>query len=175
MKRDYCKKLLLRCFAVFLITFPVKSSGDEPNYPSMVYPSADGALEYVSDYLGNTIPDYSHAGYMGGGVSLPHVPVRETVMPVKGDASPAIQAAIDKVSALTPDKNGFRGAVLIKRGYYDLYSTLTIAAGGVVLRGEGASETGTVLIARKTKEMIENPRSYLNTTFLIAVDSGSGI
>ncbi|MFC1551890.1 hypothetical protein ACFL6P_04915 [Candidatus Latescibacterota bacterium] len=171
MKRIQCLIAIIAAIALF----PVFSSADAPNYTSMVYPGADGALEYAPDYLGNTIPDYSHAGYMGGGVPLPHIPVRETVFPVNGDAAQVIQDAIDNVSALPPDGNGFRGAVLIKRGYYELHSPLTISAGGVVLRGEGSGDTGTILFAKTTHEMKEKKRSYLNVTFLITIDGGVGI
>ena len=39
---------------------------------------ARGRLVYVPDEQGNTIHDASHAGYRGGGVAIPTVPVRET-------------------------------------------------------------------------------------------------
>ena len=50
--------------------------------------------------------------------------------------TPSVQAAIDKVSALPLDKNGFRGAVLLRAGYYKMATSVTIKASGVVLRGE---------------------------------------
>jgi hypothetical protein len=68
----------------------------------------------------NTIPDFSYAGHRGGGVVLPTLPVVETVLPVTGDARSVIQAAIDRVSARSPDVNGFRGAILLKSGCYDV-------------------------------------------------------
>ena len=43
------------------------SAADLPPYTSMVYPGIDGKLVYVPDEQGNIIPDYSHAGYRGGG------------------------------------------------------------------------------------------------------------
>jgi hypothetical protein len=70
----------------------------------------------VPDENGNAIPDFSNCGYMGGGVKLPDVPVRATVSPGQCDSAESIQAAIDKVSAMSPDKNGFLGAVLIRKG-----------------------------------------------------------
>ena len=66
-------------------------------------PGADGRLVYVPDDQGNAIHDASHAGYRGGGVAIPTVPVRETVWPVAGDNTAHVQAAIDRVSARTPD------------------------------------------------------------------------
>ena len=117
---------------------------------SRVYPGADGKLVYVPDEQGNTILDSSHAGYGGGGVPIPTVPVRATVWPVAGDNTGNLQAAIDKVSALPLDKSGFRGAVLIKMGYYKMATPVRIQASGVVLRGEGMSDTGTILIGTGT-------------------------
>jgi len=94
----------------------------------------------------NTIPDFSYAGYMGGGVLLPtDISVEAAVNPEAGDDSPRIQAAIDLVSALELDDNGFRGVVLIKAGYYSLETPLTIRKSGVILKGEGQGLNGTVL------------------------------
>ena len=123
---------------------------DMPPTTSRVYPGVDGKLVYAADEQGNTIHDSSHAGYGGGGIPIPTVPVRETVWPVAGDNQATIQAAIDKVSALPPDRNGFRGAVLLRAGYYRMAAPITIQASGVVLRGEGMGDTGTVLIGTGT-------------------------
>src|SRR6266511_2256675 len=78
---------------------------------SRIYPGPDGKLVYVPDEQGNVIHDSSHAGYGDGGVPIPTVPVKETMWPIAGDNTEHIQAAIDKVSSLPLDKNGFRGAV----------------------------------------------------------------
>ena len=113
---------------------------------SRVYPGDDGKLVYVPDEQGNTIHDCSHAGYGGGGVVIPSVPVKATIWPVAGDNTENIQAAIDKVSAMPLDRNGFRGAVVLRAGYYKMATGVTIKASGVVLRGEGMGDTGTILI-----------------------------
>jgi hypothetical protein len=97
----------------------------------------------------NQIPDFSNCGYRGGGVKIPEVPVVKTIQPVPGDCRALIQAAIDSVSALSPDANGRRGAILLKAGIYQVDSSLYIKASGVVLRGEGNGITGTVLIATR--------------------------
>ena len=119
----------------------------DPNYSQLVYPGEDGKLVYVPDTRGNVIPDFSNCGYMGGGVRIPDVPVKVTLGPADGDDGGRIQAAIDDVSGLPPDSKGFRGAVLLKRGTYEIEGTLRIGASGVVLRGEGQGEDGTVLVA----------------------------
>ena len=112
-----------------------------------VFIGGDGRLVYVPYPNGDTIPDFSYAGYGGGGVALPSVPVAATLTPVEGDDGARIQAAIDSVSALTPDADGFRGAVLLRAGTYEVAGSITITAGGVVLRGEGDGPGGTLIKA----------------------------
>jgi hypothetical protein len=117
---------------------------------SRIYPGADGRLVYVADEQGNSIHDASHAGYRGGGVAIPTAPVRETIWPVPGDNTQHIQAAIDRVSARPRDAAGLRGAVLLRSGYYRMATPVRIQASGVVLRGEGMGDTGTVLTGTGT-------------------------
>ena len=117
---------------------------------SRIYPGGDGRLAYVPDEQGNIIHDASHAGYRGGGVAIPTVPVRETVWPIAGDNSAHLQAAIDRLSSRAPDAQGFRGAVLLRAGYYRIATPLRIQTSGVVLRGEGMGDTGTVLVGTGT-------------------------
>jgi hypothetical protein len=116
---------------------------------SWVSLDAMGNLQYTSDAQGNRIPDFSFAGYGGGGVALPTVaPIGAPLMPNGGDDSAAIQAAIDAVSARQPDPKGFRGAVVLGPGTFTLAGTLSIAASGVVLRGAGSDpNAGTILHA----------------------------
>jgi hypothetical protein len=78
------------------------------------------------------------------------IPVRETIWPVTGDNTENIQTAINKVAARPLDAGGFRGAVLLKAGYYRMATPVKIDASGVVLRGEGMGDTGTVLIGTGT-------------------------
>ena len=118
---------------------------------SLVYEGPDGHLVYET-YANegqtnsvNIIPDFSRCGYMGGGVAIPDVPVATTSSPRNGDDTQMIQNAIDHVSSLSPDANGFRGAVLLTAGRYQVSDTLMITAGGVVLRGQGQDVLGTVL------------------------------
>ena len=113
-----------------------------------------GTLTYVPFAMNgqsnevNTIPDFSHAGFMGGGITLPtDIPIAAIVTPEEGDDKQRIQAAIDLVESLDPDENGFRGVVLLKAGHYSLEGILTIRESGVVLRGEGQGLNGTVLHA----------------------------
>ena len=119
-------------------------TAQSPAQSQWVYPDAKGKLVYKTLERGDRIMDFSHAGYMGGGVSIPTVPVKITISPADGDNSAAIQQAIEEVSKL-PLVNGFRGAILLKPGKYDCEKTLAVNASGVVLRGSGSGASGTIL------------------------------
>ncbi len=111
----------------------------EGAHSEWVFPGPDGKLVYKTTAAGDRIMDFSSAGYMGGGVALPTVPVKRTVKPSGGpDDTAAIQTAIDAVSAMSPE-NGFRGAVLLAPGNYTCSQTISLEADGVVLRGSGAT------------------------------------
>ncbi len=158
-------------FTVCLLVNSAGMSQDIPPTTSLVYPGVNGTLHYETDSLGNRIPDFSHAGYRGGGVSIPLVPVKETIWPVMGDNSENIQAAIDRVSAMSPDSLGFRGAVLLKMGHYPLDKPIYIRTSGVVLRGEGRSDVGTILYGRVSPDQ-EGPAFRRPALINIAGESG---
>lgn len=103
---------------------------------------ADGTLQYHTDANGNKIMDFSSAGYKQGGVALPLVPAAVTISPVAGDNTANIQNAINTVSGLTPNANGFRGAVVLNPAAYNISSSLNVNASGVVLRGSGSGGAG---------------------------------
>lgn len=150
---------------------------DMPPTTSFVFPGTDGKLVYSADSLGNTIPDFSNAGYKGGGVPIPYVAVKATVYPVLGDNADSIQAAIDRVSALPPDASGFRGAVLLKMGMYQLDKPIYIRASGVVLRGEGRSDVGTILFGKIQKPPTEEEsrQRFRRRPALINIEGQSGL
>jgi F5/8 type C domain/Bacterial Ig-like domain (group 2) len=132
-------------------SFTVLDPADVPPGQSLVaHLGTNARLRYVPDYKGNRIIDFSSSGYGGGGVRLPDVQARVAVEPGDGDDSARIQAAIDEVSALPQNAEGIRGAVLLKRGRFEVGTTLQIRASGVVLRGEGQDASGTVLFATGT-------------------------
>lgn len=117
-----------------------------------VFLDEDQRLVHVPDVAANRIPDFSSAGYMGGGVPIPDVPVRLTLNPAAGDDTTRIQQAINQLSAMPLDTNGFRGALLLTAGTYSITGQLSITASGVVLRGEGSNTNGTLLVAAGTSQ-----------------------
>lgn len=123
------------------------SRNRQPTRSRRLIPRASCNLrsEYAPDEYGNTLPDFSFAGFRGGSIPLP--PMAE--IPVQAVVSPGedIQAGIDAVSALPLGPSGYRGAVLLLRGQHEVRTPLLISASGVVLRGEGSSRiNGTLLV-----------------------------
>lgn len=139
-------KLLLCSLALFFFVNKVIS---QEKYPDIVI--AKGKISHTSDALGNQIPDFSHAGYQASEKAIPNVDNKIFVPVQKGDATQKIQAAIDYVSNLKANKSGFRGAVLLDKGTFNVSGTLYIRTSGVVLRGSGNSENGTVLLGTGIK------------------------
>ncbi len=136
--------------ALALVASAGAARADGPGPAHWVTVGPDGRLAYHADPQGNRIPDFSNCGYGGGGVPLPTVPVRATVVPATGDMTAAVQAAIDAVASQRTDATGFRGAVLLRRGSYAIGGTLHVRASGIVLRGQGQGDDGTVLLCQGT-------------------------
>lgn len=90
--------------------------------------------------------DYSTCGYCASECEIPDVPNVIFVGAGNGDCYAELQRAIDYVGGLKADKHGFRGAVLLGEGTYNISSPLRITVSGVVLRGQGTGKT----IVRKT-------------------------
>lgn len=114
------------------------------------------------------LPDFSHAGYGGGGVALPgydSIPALVTLSPQAGDDHARIQAAINTVAGQPPDSRGIRGAVLLQAGTYEVSDTLVIDTGGVVLRGQGQGPSGTIIKATTTTA---------NAELITIIGAGSG-
>ena len=113
---------------------------------------------------GDVIPNFSMVGYMTGDVPLPDttggvsVPVKVTINPGAAgvDMTTTIQNAINTVSAMTPDANGFRGAVLLTAGNYPISGQLShYRPAAWFLEGQGNNPTtGTRLEATGTSTRV---------------------
>ena len=93
------------------------------------FEGADHRLHYRYDSRGNSIMDFSSAGYRAGGVKLPSPVAAQRLKPASGDNTARIQAALDTAS----------GAVVLASGEYEIAGTLCITRSGVVLRGESGA------------------------------------
>ncbi|PZP44478.1 MAG: pectate lyase, partial [Pseudopedobacter saltans] len=141
------KKINHFLFFLFL-SFSVSAQKKPKVKPFLPISVESGKLVYRADTVtGDRIPDYSYAGYMSSNEAIPFVDVKATVPIVKGDATSYIQAAIDYVSQLPLNKNGFRGAILLQKGQYEILGQIKIKTSGIVLRGSGINN-GTILFGK---------------------------
>ena len=62
-----------------------------PWQSSLLSVASDGSITYNRDNDGFKLPDFSHAGYKGGGVDLPEVSTVRTISPISGDNTKHIQ------------------------------------------------------------------------------------
>lgn len=141
---DRSSALLFVVFANLLSTRGTAQTWES----AIVHYGNDGKLVYVKDANGNRVPDFSHAGYGGGGVALPTVAEVKRISPVPGDNTARVQAAIDSVGAMPMNGDGIRGALVLSSGVYNIYGTIYVRQSGVVLRGSGDgsdSLTNTIL------------------------------
>jgi hypothetical protein len=121
--------------AVFISTF---QSAKAQDFPLKV---KDNIITYIKDAKGNRILDFSYCGYKSSEQDIPNVKNIIFVPHIEGNASEIIQRAINYVSGLKPDNHGFRGAVLLDKGTFNLEKNLWIQTSGVILRGSDKHET----------------------------------
>jgi len=146
----YQKKLHYYLLLVILVYPSIAFIHFETTEDSPIHITSNNKLEYKIEANGDRVPDYSYCGYKASESPLPNVPIK-LIIPVKeGDATQLIQSAIDYVSKLPIDTNGFRGTILLEKGTFEMNGSLLISASGVVLRGSGSEGNGTVLIAKGT-------------------------
>ncbi|GAB3917508.1 DUF6298 domain-containing protein [Larkinella terrae] len=119
----------------------VRAQGNKAEKPKPVALGTNGRLIYTADEQGNRIPDFSYCGYQAGNQPIPAVEIKVVVPFRKGDATRRIQSAIDYVAKLPLNQDGFRGAVLLEKGIFEVAGSLKIRASGVVLRGSGMNGT----------------------------------
>lgn len=120
----------------------------KPAKPKPPLYAESGKLIYTPDSLGNRIPDFSFCGYKAGEQAIPTVPVKIVVPAKPDDATARIQLAIDYVSKLPIGSDGFRGTVLLAKGTHQIEGTLRIKTDGVVIRGAGMGDDGTILLGK---------------------------
>ncbi|WP_460557901.1 DUF6298 domain-containing protein [Ferruginibacter profundus] len=148
------KKTYQQLFLIAAVVFSFQQAlmAQKPLKPAPLLPlfADKGILYYTPDSLGNRIPDFSYCGYKASEQAIPDVAIKVVVPVAKGDATLRIQSALDYVSSLPLDANGFRGAVLLQKGTYEVFGQLRITASGVVLRGSGTNANGTTIIGAGT-------------------------
>lgn len=126
----------------------IAQKGKKTNAPISV--SKDGKISYLVAQNGDRVPDFSYCGYKASEQPIPQVPVKVIVPLKNGDNTLRIQRALDYVATLPIGADGFRGAVLLEKGTYQVLGSLKIKASGVVLRGSGMGANGTTLLGAGT-------------------------
>ena len=125
----------------------------QPDYvdAQIVSVGANGELIYKdTEGDGSKFIDYSYAGYKNGEEPIPDVKVVKTIdANYRDNHTTLIQNAINEVAALPLEQ---RGAILLKAGTYTITETIKITAAGIVLRGEGQGENGTIIYDARTKD-----------------------
>ena len=151
MKTLSVSLFFLTIFMVHNLTAQIQSTKSKNSNTSIwVYQGTDEKLIYKTTPADDKIMDFSYAGYMGGGVALPIVPIAKTVQPSGNvDDTKLIQDAIDAV-AMMPLKDGFRGTVLLSPGTFTCSKTIFIPADGIVLRGSGSDNKSTSTTIKMT-------------------------
>lgn len=143
----------LKRFILVLMCVSFSSLGRSQAWQSQfVEIGQDQKLIYHPDAEGNTIPDFSMVGYGSGEGEIPNVKVVEEIEPVDGDNRENIQNAINRVAAYALGSDGFRGAVLLKKGIYEVNGSIFITQSGIVIRGEGTGPSGTVVRETSTSQ-----------------------
>ena len=129
------KLIPILVFLIFLTCYEVGvdkiDSKNELDYMSI---SEAGNLVYYEDGKGNKIPAFTFVGYQSGEKPIPNVPISITLEALPGDN---IQNAIEKLGQLPINVNSFRGAILLKKGIYEVSGALSISNLGIVLKVKG--------------------------------------
>jgi len=146
----------------------VSTAAEAQNYSEWVAPGPDGKLEYKvrdSVNVGDRLPDFSMVGYGAGLRDIPDVPTVITLNPIAGDNTQHIQNAINQLAAMPILANGFRGAIELGPGQFNVNGTININASGIVLRGAGSGGN----LATSTRIVSQN-RSLLSTNRVPVID-----
>lgn len=125
----------------------------EQSHSTWVYPDETGILHYRADAHGNTIPDFSRAGYRYGN-DLPVVPSLRELSPgppdKESDDTNRIQVALDELGLRLEREGLSHGALRLRAGVWRVSGQLVLRHHGVVLRGDGVGPAGTEIIATGT-------------------------
>lgn len=142
--------ILVSVIAAAALTTITGFTGEDRWQSRFVHQAASGELTYIPNDKGDILPDFSRVGYFQGDQDLPRIPVTVTLHATgsqSGADQEMIQRAIDALSGKQPGQDGFRGTILLTKGVYRIPGTLHIDSSGIVVRGEGDTENGTLLIA----------------------------
>ncbi|MDR2774157.1 MAG: T9SS type A sorting domain-containing protein [Tannerella sp.] len=148
-----------------------RPSDTAPWHSGMLSVDEEGRLVYFPDADGFILPDFSNAGYRNGDEPIPEVPVIKIIEPVSGDNTQHIQNAINETASFSPDENGIRGALLLKKGLYPVVGPIYLNVEGVVLRGEG--NTGDPSVSTVIYDTYKDPAAASGRVVLVLGNKSS--
>lgn len=150
-----CKINIIRSLTgLIFFVFSTSNIYSQDSWQSKWVTFEKGQLKFMPDEKGNVIPDFGRVGYHEGEIPS-FVAGVEEVYPEEGDDHKRIQDAIDRVAMRPLNAQGFRGAVVLKKGTYEVSKPLLINRSGIVLRGEDKDKTILVATAKKKYDLIE--------------------
>jgi hypothetical protein len=98
--------------------------------------------------------DFSTVGFREG-ETPPEVPAVLRVAPVAGDNTDRLQQAIERVGAMPIGAQGFRGAIELEPGTFEIEGQLRLKHSGVVLRGSAKGDTVLLATGQGRRSLIE--------------------
>lgn len=103
--------------------------------------------------------DFSYAGYRGGNAQPPPVPAVLLVHPSGGDDTRLLQGALDRIGSLPVQPDGFRGALQLAGGRFNVSGQLILDKSGVVMRGNTGNPTTIVATGTDRRSLIRIGRA----------------
>ena len=130
----------------------------DPVTSKLITPSGDKLVYSPYNEQGDTLTDFSYAGFYGGQYELPdtnNLPVAATIEPSadpNADDTARIQAVIDKV--YSEATNDFMKVIKVKKGKYNINKDGIWLKSGIVLSGEGQDPDGTIFYATDKEQYV---------------------
>ena len=131
---------------------------NDPVTSKLITPSGDKLVYSPYNEQGDTLTDFSYAGFYGGQYELPdtnNLPVAATIEPSadpNADDTARIQAVIDKV--YDEAANDFMKVIKVKKGKYNINKEGIWLKSGIVLSGEGQDPDGTIFYATDKEQYV---------------------
>ncbi len=118
---------LLFCFTLCLSLLELCRAQDQ--LPTV---QTEGGLRFASDSRGNRLPDYAYCGYRASDEPLPDVPTRLLIEPSGEDDTQRLQAALEELSSMPADPNGWHGALELAPGEFSVSGSIALESDGIV-------------------------------------------
>ena len=142
------------------------------SFPLLAVLASMSASVAVAD---NSLIDFGKVGYKYG-QPLPQVTGVPTVLlfPNEENDAARIQAAIDLLARQPLTPSGYRGVIKLTSGIYEIDSTISISASGIILQGDGNTQLHWTSRRRGPILMVEGGQPSLSDPLLLSSDAETG-